>query len=199
MRYTEEEKQFLTEYVPGHSRLEISQEFSRRFRDLSVEQVKSYITNHKLNTGRTGRFEKGMEPWNKGKHTGHSSPATEFKPGHMPHNHKTVGTEIIDVYGYIKVKVAEPKTWEFKHRLVWEEHHGKIPEGYIVVFRDGDKTNVDINNLALISRAANAKINRRRLSKSGDAFDTAVLIAKIDLEESKRKRGGKYGKGTNAV
>lgn len=67
-RYTEEQKQFLREYIPGHSYKEIMRAFNLRFKDdLSTSQVKGFIANNKLNTGRTGRFERGHSPANKGK------------------------------------------------------------------------------------------------------------------------------------
>ena len=38
------------------------------------------------------------------------------------------------------------------HRKVWIEHHGEIPNGFIVHHKDGDKQNNEIINLELISR-----------------------------------------------
>ena len=188
MRYTEEEKQFMIRYVPGHSYREIQEEFSRRFWQISVSQIKSFVGNHHLNTGRNGRFQKGDVPWNRGRNTGHTSPETEFKTGHMPHNHKPVGTEVVDSYGYVKVKVAEPKSWRFKHHMVWEQHHGEIPRGYSVTFRDGNKSNLDINNLALVSKAMILKMNQYGISGAAEAFDAAVLVAKISQERTRRKK-----------
>lgn len=37
------------------------------------------------------------------------------------------------------------------HRVVWEEHHGPIPEGFDIHHKDMDKANNDISNLELIS------------------------------------------------
>lgn len=36
------------------------------------------------------------------------------------------------------------------HRAVWEYHNGRIPKGYHIHHKDGDRTNNDIENLALI-------------------------------------------------
>ena len=67
-KYTEEEKAYLREFVPGHSHKEITEEFNRRFSaDITVGQIKGSIKRYNLNTGRTGRFEKGHITHNKGK------------------------------------------------------------------------------------------------------------------------------------
>lgn len=37
------------------------------------------------------------------------------------------------------------KRWKFKHILIWEQHHKKkVPNGCIVIFKDGNNTNFDI-------------------------------------------------------
>lgn len=101
------------------------------------------------------RFGKGHEPWNKGASwdSGGRSSETRFKPGTMPHNHKPIGHERINVDGYRERKVAEPKTFRAVHVLLWEEHLGPVPKGFAVIFKNRDKTDIRIDNLALVSRA----------------------------------------------
>lgn len=69
----------------------------------------------------------------------------------MPHNYQPVGT-IVVTKGYKKIKLADPRTWEYLHRKIWTDHHGEIPDGYAVVFKDADPLNCDISNLEMISR-----------------------------------------------
>jgi len=115
--------------------------------------------------GRRTMFKTGQEPANKGKKITEymteeaiqKLQQTTFKPGHTPHNHQPVGTEIVVEDGYVKVKVAEPKQWKWKHRMVWEAHNGNIPTGHIIQFKDGNRQNCDINNLYLISRQVQLK------------------------------------------
>lgn len=186
-QYTPEERSFLKAYVPGHTYKEIQKAFTERFWPISFRQIKAFVGNNNLNTGKTGHFEKGHVPYNKGKHC-RNSPETEFKPGHIPHNHKPVGSEVVDRDGYLKVKVAEPNVWKYKHRLLWEQTYGKIPEGHLVVFRDGNKRNIVLENLALISKSQNAVMNRSGISKSGEAFGVALLVAKLAEERAKKRR-----------
>lgn len=77
---------------------------------------------------------------------------TWFQKGHIPANYRPVGSERVNADGYIEVKVADPNKWKLKHRVVWESVNGKIPKGSIIIFRDNDKSNTDIDNLLLIKR-----------------------------------------------
>lgn len=54
--------------------------------------------------------------------------------------------------GYLKTKIAEPNKWQFTHRLRWEEAHGCIPKGMMLVFKTADRMNCDPSNLELITR-----------------------------------------------
>lgn len=69
----------------------------------TVSQLNGYYKNHHLNSGLTGRFEKGHVPANKGKHppTVGRMAETQFKKGHLPHNTKPIGYERINKNGYV--------------------------------------------------------------------------------------------------
>ncbi len=103
------------------------------------------------------RFHKGHIPTNKGKKV---SPemyermrATMFKKGRINENKREVGSERVNVYGYIEIKVAEPNRWMLKHRLIWEQHNGIIPEGCNVQFKNHNTLDCRIENLYLISKS----------------------------------------------
>ena len=103
------------------------------------------------------RFSKGHIPDNKGKRMSPEVYAqvqrTMFKKGHRPHNHRAVGSERINVDGYIEVKVAEPNRWRVKHRIIWEQVNGAIPKGFNVQFKNHNPLDCRIENLYLISKA----------------------------------------------
>ena len=190
-KYTAEEQKFMSGYVPGHSYREIQKAFTEKFGwGISIGQVSSYINNHHLNTGRTGKFQKGHEPANKGG-KGICAPGCEktwFKKGHMPVNYRPVGSERIKADGYVEIKVADPGKWELKHRIVWDAANGKIPKGYIVIHRDNDKANNSIDNLLLIKRGTNAVLNHTGLYRYNGRFKkTAVRIAELKEASSKAK------------
>jgi hypothetical protein len=84
---------------------------------------------------------------------------TQFKKGNKPYNWKPVGSERINIEGYVEVKIAEPRKWELKHRVVWKQINGEFPEGAIVKFKDGNRQNCDIDNLLLTNRLSLCKEN----------------------------------------
>ena len=148
--------------------------------------------NNHLVSGLTGRFGKGHVPANKGK-KGWYAPGSEkawFRKGNVPHNKASVGTEAMTTMGYIKVKVAEPDVWEFKHKMVWEKHHGKVPPGHVITFLDGNRMNFEPANLCLISTAENAVLNFTELrSASTELMETGLAIAKLKIKIAAITRG----------
>lgn len=103
------------------------------------------------------RFTKGIVPANKGKKMSPELYAkcsrTMFKKGQMPTKHREVGSERINVDGYVEVKVAEPNKWKLKHRVIWEAVHGPVPKGFNIQFRNGNRLDLRLENLYIISRA----------------------------------------------
>jgi len=59
--------------------------------------------------------------------------------------------------GYVYIKVSDDAKMVMKHRWVWEQAHGEIPEGYNIAFRDGDTRNCSLDNLELVSREDHAR------------------------------------------
>ena len=109
------------------------------------------------------RLQPGHKTWNKGKkHNPAGSEVARFKPGHMPHNHKPVGSERVNSDGVLERKVTDTRSrsdWRPVKDLIWEEHHGAIPPGHIVVTADRDKAHLCITNLLCITRAENMRRN----------------------------------------
>lgn len=182
-KYSDEIRAFIEKNYKGNGPTVMTELVNKTFgTDYTKSQIRSYYKNHKLNSGVTGRFEKGHIPANKGR-KGYCHPRsvkTQFKKGNIPVNHRSIGSERKDKDGYIRVKVAEPKTWKLKHRLLWEENKGPIPKGYIVIFKDGNKENINLENLALVSRAESAELSSKSLwSNNPKLTEAGINVTRI--------------------
>ena len=191
-RYTKEELDYIREIAPGRHYHEIVEMFNKKFeRQIDAKKLKETLGNHGISTGLTGRFEKGHVPVNKGKKFPGTGNRTTFRKGNVPANKMNVGEDIITTDGYVKTKIAEPNLWEYKHKLIWAEAHGPIPEKHSVIFADGDKLNLSIDNLLLVSRAELLMLNRRRLiSENSELTKTGLNVVKVMNKVCKIKKGG---------
>lgn len=99
--------------------------------------------------------------------------------------------------GYLWRKLGEgARDWRQEHILVWEAANGPLPEGAIVLFKDGNHENVALENLTLITRTELAILNRYGLLKTdAELTETAILIAKLKHQTAQAaKKSKKRGK-----
>lgn len=149
-------------------------------------QLKRYYHNHNINSGTTGWFEKGCIPMNKGKKMSReqyeASKATMFKNGMRPHNTKKVGDMSKRSDGRWYYKVSDGN-WELLNRYVYEQYYGPIPEGCLVVHKDGDMDNMHPDNLILIDRGDNIVMNSQGLRFANeDLFEAGLTLARIKMK-----------------
>lgn len=130
-------------------------------------------------TGRTGCFEKGMKTWNKGVKNSTGFSETRFKKGDTPHNTRPDFSErICSKDGYKLIKVDGK--FIYKHRWLWEQHNGKIPDGYHVAFKNKDKTDIRIENLILVSQKEMGTLNKTYSKLSNpETHETLILLSKV--------------------
>ena len=193
MKYTDEMKQFILDNYKGRYNQELADLFNQKFNtNITSRTIKSYKANNNLNSGLTGKFRKGQTPHNKGKkmpkEVYEKVKHTMFANGNVPPNHRPVGSERISKDGYIEVKVAEPNKWRLKQRVVYEEAKGKIPEGCTIIFLDGNKRNLDIDNLRCVTRSELLYLNCNGLNNSNEITETGILMARLDRTKNKKKQ-----------
>lgn len=164
--WTEIDLKDLKAVYPHFSNAEVAEELGRSVPAISNAAVKLGL--HKsadYMAAQPGCFKSGATPWNKGKphKAGGRSAETRFQARHMPQNWVPVGHERISREGILERKVTDTRCskddFRSVHSLIWEEHNGPIPAGHIVRFKDGDKRNFDPENLELVSRAENMRLN----------------------------------------
>lgn len=159
-------------------------------------RLRSSDPNH---GGRATRFQKGRTPFQKGKKIEEwmspegiaNSVKGRFKKGRPSQNIRPVGSERVNVDGYIEIKIAEPSKWRQKQRVVWEAEHGPVPDGYMVSFIDGNKQNCALSNLRLITRADN--LRNVSVNNYPDEVREVIhmrAVLKRHINTQKRKRDG---------
>jgi hypothetical protein len=179
--------------------------FSRA--DVSAINLHSLRKRKGWRTGRTGCFENGFTPHNKGKKcppgVGGNHPnarKTQFGKGHLPHNTKFLGHERVSKDGYAEISVDQenPHTgferrYVLKHRWLWEQKHGPLPEGMALKCLDGDRLNTDPSNWEAVPRAIMPRLNGGR-RRSKPVYDEApvelkpTILAVARLEHAIRER-----------
>lgn len=148
--------------------------------------------------GRRSQFQKGKTSWNKGVsyQAGGRSAETRFKPGHRGGKavelYRPIGSERISRDGYLERKTNDgellQRRWRAVHILEWEAVNGPLPKGHAVVFKDGNKSNITLDNLELITRA---ELMRRNSYHQYGAEVAKVVQLRGAITRQINKRGSK--------
>lgn len=114
---------------------------------------------------RAACFKPGQEPPNKGVRG-----RKGWAPGRMAEGqfrkgerrgvavklYKPVGTERVSKDGYREVKIHDglplQSRWRAVHLVEWEKVNGRIPKGHALVFVNGNKADIRLDNLQLLTR-----------------------------------------------
>ena len=192
-KYTDEMINFLREVAKGKTYVELVKIFNKKYDlEITVGKMKNLLSRKKIYT-ETGvnLYKKGYIHWNKGKKGYMGANRTSFKKGHRPKSWKPVGSERVDKDGYTLIKIAEPKKWALKHRVIWEEHYkNKVPKRSVIIFADGDKTNLNVDNLICVTRNELRVLNQCRLISSvPELTKTGLNVAKIKIKLAELRKG----------
>ena len=153
--YSTEQAEFLLENYRGISTKELTELFNIK---LNVNYTVQQISNFKRNRGLKSGY--GRSNWN---------------PRHVP-----IGTETLIANGYIKVKLAEPNHWVYKHRLMWERANGPIQDNHLLVFLDNNKQNCNLENLALVDASTHGYMFKNDdYTTDGELTKSAIGISKL--------------------
>ena len=212
-RYQTKYPQGMYEYIRDNSWGVTSADMAQRVKDLFGYEMtptcmKQFRQRHHIKSGETGWFQKGHPPATKGmtqEQICKGDPeklarirATQFKKGHTPVNELPVGT--VTVVGGYKLRKKQMtggqwERWEMLHRATWEEHNGPIPDDSVVVFKDGNPLNCELENLLLVTKAQHAVMVRKGYRSSDpDITETGAALAALELAVKNKKKERKKRK-----
>lgn len=190
-RWTDENIEFLTSIYHGRTRQESTNLFNDKFGTaVSVRSVGEQMRRRGIRNGMQGyasRFSNGQKAWNKGiEHRPHGSEKGWFKKGEMSKKVVPVGHERWE-QGWVWMKIAMPSEWVLKHRYLYEQHHNvKLEKNQVVLFKDEDRSNFDIDNLFMTDLSVSRSVSVQGLKKDDPQLN--YLMHKVVEVEIKTKR-----------
>lgn len=142
------------------------------------------------------RFKPGHTPLNAGKTWDEFMPKESqersrkgtFQKGRLPHNTKADGVISIRTdkegreYQWIRISKAK---WKMLHVYNWEKVNGEVPNGMIIVFKDGDRMNCHISNLECITLQENMRRNSYWINMPRDMAHVVQLRGAITRKINK--------------
>ena len=196
--FSAEEKEYLKTIYKGRLCKEVAEMINQKFKtNHTAREVEGYKNRNHLRSGIDSTFKKGQTPANKGKKWSEflteeqqeKARKTCYQKGHIPKQHREVGEERITAEGKWQVKIAESNVWKSKHVIVYEEAYGKIPEGMNLIFADGNKLNINLDNLLLVTDSELLQMNKNKLIKEdGYLTKSGLALTKLMNKMYEKKR-----------
>ncbi len=172
-RFTKEVVEFVYSLPTDMTYNDMARAVHERFGTKTSRSKLSDLCSKRLKHGRTGN-------------------AGQFEKGHISQNVRKVGDES-NLNGYISIKIADnpidgthtyakrKANWMPKHRYIYEQHHGPIPKGWIVIFLDNNSRNFDPENLYAIPRSVHARMCQNNwYTESREHTLTAIRYCELD-------------------
>lgn len=193
IKWTDEMLEFAIASNEKLTRAEIARQLIEHFDAdprLEARTVSRKLCSLGYKSPSNGYFKKGFTPWNKGVKGFMGANRTSFKKGQDPHNHRPIGSQrICSKDKYVIEKVAEPDVWKHKHRILWEEHYGEIPEDCVIRFIDKDRMNITIENLICVPQGANSVLNlHNRADTDNPDLNKAIILTETLRHEIRKLR-----------
>lgn len=176
--WSAEEQEYLRKQYADRKTDELAKALNRsiskiyaKANELGLNKSEIYVRKHARlqpghSLGRATQFPKGHTPANKGlRRPGWSvgrMSETQFKKGERSgiavKLWKPIGAERISKDGYLERKINNDlplqSRWRAVHIIMWEQANVRpLPPGHALAFKNGDKADIRLDNLELITRA----------------------------------------------
>jgi hypothetical protein len=171
--YSDEQIGFLRQYAPDTGYSALAEMFNERFgTDTTALRIGELCRRKGFSNGLDSRF-KGSHTVNLGRKRADALPD---------------GTEVTTSEGYVMLKHGG--AWRYKHIILWEQVHGRsVPEGHFIVFGDGNKQNIGIENLFCITSVQNGIRTKNKLQGATPELAAAgVALAKLYSQIGERTK-----------
>lgn len=172
--FNQEQISFIKKNVNGNRNKELAQLINDEF-DLSITptQICQWKQTHGV------KSKTSLYGWRKGKKGG-----VDFKMPSEPKHSKPIGSERRTKRGIIQIKIERGK-WIDKHRYIWEQANGSVPNNHVIIFMNEDKNDFRLENLKCISRRELSYMNKQKYEiYDAESKETAILLSKIGLRGS---------------
>lgn len=182
-KYTSDQDAFLRDNSSKMTRKELVDSFNKRYGTSIKENAivqRCFLRGWKA--GSDGKFKVGGVPWGKTKGgreeylkalRASASKCYHFERGHVPHNTLPVGA--VRLWSD-ELMIKTDDGWKVWLRHLWEQEHGKIPEGYVVISVDGDRDTKDVSKLRMISNRTLTTLMANNWVGEGEGIvDTGIV------------------------
>lgn len=195
--FTNKQEQYVLSIQYGRSAKEVASMVNKKFGlSVNADQIRYWRYRTQVDSGRRvlGRFHKGHIPHNKGKkYPDMERTSSMFKKGHKPHHSYPIGYEKISFHGNSVVKQPDG-SWRSKAKIMYEQYHGvTVPDEDYVIALDGNRLNLEKDNLIHVTKAELLGINQHDVLRLGDKELSSAVhkIVKLRGFLFKKQKEGK--------
>jgi len=156
--FTNEIKMFILDNHDGVPIKDMAKKINKKFNtDFDVTQIQNFYTDHEIK----------------------SNTNTKFGSGENHPYSKPLGYEYKDSRSrtWVKTSMKGKNKYRLKSHLVWEETHGKIKKGHVLMYLDRNPSNYHLENLTSVSTSL-----RGKLAKADFTSDPLINQSIIGVE-----------------
>lgn len=171
--YSEEEKEFVKKYYPDHGPEKTAEMMNEVFDSNRTSNSVKWLANHELRIFLSDSVAKAVNAIKLEKmKTSHTMELGSVR--------KTPGKNGRPEY---KIKVGDGQ-WKQAGIVIWEETNGPIPEGYRILYLDGDNSNYQLDNLCVVTHKVSYQVMTNKHYKSGNPDIIKSLIKYYELRNA---------------